>query len=537
MLTMHNYAGHARRYHPVAGVLVTLCLVCTVLLISDDTSQPIVREEAPKGSTSAQAWLHRVSKVSHLSRHIKRAKAVKAKAVRLSAKAAIKAQKLAMVKQHEANQLARKQMRRAATKSAKSMMGKALAEMSTKLHHLATHAAKKAAKAIVPKKSGSPRVAAAGHRRTKAETKLKMLEKDVVLLEAAQKKAVQELKTVQVKFRLKSAKYKALINTKVMKVKHDFEHMKEKLASYKGTKHKQRKVAHHLRVTAQLVVHMSRRLNRMQRHIKHVKHHGAKVLARWRKKVNRKKTSLARLKTHYKRSVQQLEATLKTIRAKKDINTLMASRISAEQGVVTQQQQKLAQADATIARLHQKIKQRKLWWKKHQKQAKKRKEVLGIAHMAYTKLERTVASLKHMAAITGHTTVVSAPKMSAERNVKRMQKRMVKTVRELVKKRAPQMAKSVARAAAVAAAKAANDATDKHVRIHLRGLTKAMAKAQASIAAINHTPKAPHPKHKKHSGLHPLKSVKKLVKKTRKAGLSSNIKRAEVRAVHKSHGH
>merc|ERR1712216_181355 len=297
---MHENAVKARRYHPVAGVVVAVCLVCTVLfIVGDDSnlSQPIVHEEVSRhDSTSASTWLSRVKKVNAVSRGIKHDKAKKVKALQTSESAAIRARKIAVQKQHESNQLQRKLMRKQASKAAKSQVAKALAGMMTGVHQLAKHAAKKAAKATIPAGSKSHRVAAAGKRKGNAESKL---EKDVALLNAASAKAKKQYQATIKKFAIRDAHYKALVNAKVLKAKHDFLVMKKKLSSYKGAKSQERKTAVRLRRMAQLVVRLSERLKRLRKRLKKKSKQRAKVLERWAKKVKRKKASLTRKKKNY----------------------------------------------------------------------------------------------------------------------------------------------------------------------------------------------------------------------------------------------
>merc|ERR1712196_488685 len=122
---------------------------------------------------------------------------------------------------------------------------------------MAATAAKDAANGVVSK-TASARAQLAKKRSMSAKAKLKMLEKDVALLEAA-----------ETRFQAKDAKYKAIVNAKVLRAQKDFEIMKKKLAAYKGAKRTERLTAERLRRLAQEVVRLSARLKRERAHVAH----------------------------------------------------------------------------------------------------------------------------------------------------------------------------------------------------------------------------------------------------------------------------
>merc|ERR1712054_474610 len=143
---------------------------------------------------------------------------------------------------------------------------------------MASTAAKKAAGGIVSK-TASARAKLAKKRSMSAKAKLAMLEKDVKLLEAAEKRALKEAKEAKLRFQAKDAKYKAIVNAKVLRAQKDFEIMKKKLAAYKGAKRTERLTAERLRRLAQEVVRLSARLKRERAHVAHLQARNKKVLA------------------------------------------------------------------------------------------------------------------------------------------------------------------------------------------------------------------------------------------------------------------
>merc|ERR1712054_640984 len=322
-------------------------------------------------------WLARVRKetVRHLKKHKKEA---------------IDARQDAANKKHDNNDLRRKDLRDAGRRAAKAMVSKAIDAMTANVRSMASTAAKKAAGGIVSK-NASARAKAARKRNMSAKAKLAMLEKDVALLEAAEKRALNEAKQAKMRFQAKDAKYKAIVNAKVLRAQQDFEKMKKKLAAYKGAKRKERLTAERLRRLAQEVVRLSARLKRERAHVAHLQAMLKKRLEKFKAKMMKKRKSLMKMIKRFKAIIKALKAKLAKIRGAKAISAVMASRIKAEEGVVAQQLAKLKQENAYIARLKKMLADAKHETKVYRVKAKERKEVLRIAHVAYSNLERAVA--------------------------------------------------------------------------------------------------------------------------------------------------
>merc|ERR1711977_203607 len=154
----------------------------------------------------------------------------------------------------------------------------------------------------------------------------------------------------------------------------------------------------------------------------------------------------------FKAILKALRAKLNKIRSQPAISSVMSSRIKAEQGVVAQQEAKLAQENAYIKRLKAMLRRAEKTHVVLTKKAKKRKQVLRIAHVAYSNLERAVAHLKAMAAQHAKTVNIRGPHASAAKDTKVFVRNMVRTVRKLQRKSKRMIANAVARRAAAAAA-------------------------------------------------------------------------------------
>merc|ERR1712054_574009 len=286
------------------------------------------------------------------------------------------------------------------------------------------------------------------------------------------KRALSEARAAKARFQAKDAKYKAIVNAKVLRAQKDFEIMKKKLAAYKGAKRTERLTAERLRRLAQEVVRLSARLKRERAHVAHLQARNKKVLAHEKLVMKAKRKQLKTMIKRFKAILKALRAKLAKLRSKPAVSAVMASRIKAEEGVVAQQEAKLAQENAYIKRLKAMLRRAE---KNHvvlTKKAKKRKQVLRIAHVAYANLEKAVARLKAMAAVHGHTVIVKAPRASAAKTAERMRKNMVKTVERLAKRSRKKIA--------AAAAKTAHSNDRKGIRIHINGLNEAMAKGKAT---------------------------------------------------------
>lgn len=101
-----------------------------------------------------------------------------------------------------------------------------------------------------------------------------------------------------------------------------------------------------------------------------------KFVRRWKKNYARRKSKLKKMIRKFKKILKALKAQLNRIRSAKDINAVIASRITAEQSVVAQQEQKLAQENAYIKRLKRMLARARRNTQMFQRKAKKRKRVL-----------------------------------------------------------------------------------------------------------------------------------------------------------------
>merc|ERR1711998_270919 len=134
--------------------------------------------------------------------------------------------------------------------------------------------------------------------------------------------------------------------------------------------------------------------------------------------------------------------------------------------------------NAYIARLKKMLADAKHRTKVYRVKAKKRKEVLRIAHVAYSNLERAVAHLKAMAAQHAKIVTVRSAHANAAKDTKVFVRNMVRTVKQLQKKSKRMIAEAVARRAAAAEARAQDKLK---LRDDIPGLNGALAKAKNSI--------------------------------------------------------
>jgi len=476
-------------------------------------------------------WLARVKKSQ---KHLKVVSDVRKETVRhlkKHKKEAIDARQDAANKKHDNNDLRRKDLRDAGRRAAKAMVSKAIDAMTANVRSMASTAAKKAAGGIVSK-NASARAKAAHQRNMSAKAKLAMLEKDVALLEAAEKRALNEAKQAKMRFQAKDAKYKAIVNAKVLRAQQDFEKMKKKLAAYKGAKRKERLTAERLRRLAQEVVRLSARLKRERAHVAHLQAMLKKRLEKFKAKMMKKRKSLMKMIKRFKAIIKALKAKLAKIRGAKAISAVMASRIKAEEGVVAQQLAKLKQENAYIARLKKMLADAKHETKVYRVKAKKRKEVLRIAHVAYSNLERAVAHLKAMAAQHAKIVTVRSAHANAAKDTKVFVRNMVRTVKQLQKKSRRMIAQAVARRAAAAAAAEARQQDKLKLRDDIPGLNGALAKAKNSIKNLGKAPAGLSKQGKKvKRGPHALAAASRLLRRTRKAATDAKIKVTAIKGV------
>merc|ERR1711981_1217885 len=548
--TMEERSGS--RLRPAAAITLAAVLVCALLAVvcvvevdlEEDHAQSTVLESAwaaGKGKAKAKSgksvdssdmWLDRVKKSHDQRSFIRNVSREKIRTAKQQADDAIKARKLALEKAHENNNLRRKTIRKAATTSAKHMLAKAISAMSANVRTMAASAAAHAATSVVKHSNAGARAAQANKHSMSAQAKLKLLEKDVALLEAAEKRALQEAKDAKLKFEKKDARYKAIVNEKVLRAEKDFVLMKKKLAAYKGAKHREKITAEKLRRLAQEVVRLSARLRREKDHVIRLQRMHKKFVRRWKKNYARRKSKLKKMIRKFKKILKALKAQLNRIRSAKDINAVMASRITAEQSVVAQQEQKLAQENAYIKRLKRMLARARRNTQMFQRKAKKRKRVLRIAHVAYINLERAVNNLKRMARNHAKIVSIKVDHANAAKDTKVFVRNVERTVKSLQKKSRAAIARAVARRAAAAAAAEAR-AQDK-LGDNIPGINRALKKTKGLMKNLGKPPATLH-KSAVAKGPNALKAASRLLRRTRKAEQRARIKVTQIRMGHYRH--
>merc|ERR1711959_608602 len=142
-------------------------------------------------------------------------------------------QKKALLEGHEMNKVARKEMRAAATQGAQASVGQAISAMTSHVKKMAARAAALAAKSI-------SKATKFNHNNAAAERKMKMLEKDVVLLLAAKKKAIKEALVSKLSYEKKAQRYKAAVPAKVKRAESDLKTITHKLAGFKVAKSREK---------------------------------------------------------------------------------------------------------------------------------------------------------------------------------------------------------------------------------------------------------------------------------------------------------
>merc|ERR1711959_11641 len=525
--TMEERSGS--RLRPAAAITLAAVLVCALLAVvcvvevdlEEDHAQATVLESAwaaGKGKAKAKSgksvdssdmWLDRVKKSHDQRSFIRNVSREKIRTAKQQADDAIKARKLALEKAHENNNLRRKTIRKAATTSAKHMLAKAISAMSANVRTMAASAAAHAATSVVKHSNAGARAAQANRHSMSAQAKLKLLEKDVALLEAAEKRALQEAKDAKLK-------------------------LKKKLAAYKGAKHREKITAEKLRRLAQEVVRLSARLRREKDHVIRLQRMHKKFVRRWKKNYARRKSKLKKMIRKFKKILKALKAQLNRIRSAKDINAVMASRITAEQRVVAQQEQKLAQENAYIKRLKRMLARAHRNTQMFQRKAKKRKRVLRIAHVAYINLERAVNNLKRMARNHAKIVSIKVDHANAAKDTKVFVRNVERTVKSLQKKSRAAIARAVARRAAAAAAAEARAQDKLGLGDNIPGINRALRKAKGSIKNLGKKP-ASLKRAEVVKGPNALKAASRLLRRTRRAETRARIKVVSLKRHHHRH--
>merc|ERR1711924_444094 len=315
------------------------------------------------------------------------------------------------------------------------------------------------------------------------ERKMKLLRKDAALLETAMREAKREAAAAKLKAEHKAAHYKASVNAKVVRAKKDFDIMRKKLQAYKGTKRSEKQASDRLRKLAQQVVALSTRLKHGHHHLHQVMHRQAKYVRKAKIKALKAKSKLKRLLHHYKMGLQELQAKLNKIHNSKDINAVMATRIASRQSLFGQQQKKLLTLKQAMASVKQDLDKSKQRLKVFHQQAKKRKQVLHVAHAAYNNLSHAVAHLKKMAAQHTKAVRIKGPTGSNAKSTQKVVKNVIKAVKKAASGADTKIAAAVVKDAATAAALEAEKHTQP-VDIDVPGLNSALDKAGRAMIAL-----------------------------------------------------
>jgi len=480
-----------------------------------------------KDDATAAAWEKRMAKTQESMQHIVSSEAADVAARKRETANLIKTKKAATQAAHKHNKEMREAMTSAAAKKARTVVAKVINQMSAQVKQQAVHAARAAAKGISKTKT-SVRLAAASKRDAAAQGKMTILNKDVALLKAAVHKAMMVAAAARLAATRKSARFKAIVNTKVLRAKKDFEIMKQKLEGFKGSRRKQKATALKLRKLAQGVVRLSRRLKRKTRSVRHEKRRHKRQVKHAKVTAKRAKKKLKELLRHYKDKLQKLKLKLYAVRHSKGINAAMATRIASEQSVIAEQEEKLAELTSTDRRLKRTLHHEKIRIKVFSLKAKKRKKVLRIAHKAYSNLSRALAHLQSMAAQRAKTVIIKARSSSDKKSAKKVEKQMKRAVEQAAAGAKAVIAASVAKKAARAAKREARKAARAKLGVAVPGLNSALRKANSSLKGLG---KQPATTSENTSGPHPLKTISKVVHKGRTKVSSARVKLAKIKAV------
>merc|ERR1711907_563800 len=350
-------------------------------------------------------------------------------------------QKQALVKRHEINKVARKEMRKAATTSAKNSLNQAISGLTAHVKKMAARAAKLAAKSISKHTKFN-------HNNAAAERKMKMLEKDVVLLLAAKKKAIHEALISKQSYEKKAQRYKAAVMGKVKRAEGDIQTIQNKLAGFKVAKARERITEARMHKIAQNVVKQTVSLKSKQQRVARLNQQHITALKKEKKTAIKAKKSLKQLVGHYKQKLEVLKSTLKKLRKSPEIGKAMAARISKAKAKMVRH--------AKAPRLQRSLKHAEKNTKVLQIAASKRESVLRVANKAYVNLSGAVSRLKAMA-ITQKSVRLKAPKGSLTATATKTKSAIKTAIKDVAKTSKIAFRKAIIAAAEKAASSEANN--------------------------------------------------------------------------------
>merc|ERR1711970_10903 len=357
-------------------------------------------------------------------------------------------QKKALLKGHEMNKVARKEMRAAATQGAQASVGQAISAMTSHVKKMAARAAALAAKSI-------SKATKFNHNNAAAERKMKMLEKDVVLLLAAKKKAIKEALVSKLSYEKKAQRYKAAVLAKVKRAESDLKTITHKLAGFKVAKSREKITAAEMHKVAQNVVKQTVSLKSKHRRVARLHAQHIAALKKEKKAAVKVKKGLRELVNNYGAKLKTLKTSLKTLRRSPEIGPAMAAKIAKAKTKMKQHAKALRLQRKNISRLKRSLKHAQKNTKVLKVAATKREAVLRIASKAYTNLNGAVSRLKAMA-VTQKSVKLKAPKGSITATATKTKSAIKSAVNNIAKTSKVEFHKAVMEAAQKAAASEAN---------------------------------------------------------------------------------
>lgn len=357
-------------------------------------------------------------------------------------------QKQALVKRHQINKVTRKEMRKAATTSAENSVGTAISSLTLHVKKMAARAAALAAKSIA-------KATKFNHNDAAAERKMKMLEKDVVLLLAAKKKAIHEALISKHSYEKKAARYKAAVVAKVKRAETDLNTIKHKLAGFKVAQTRMKITEAEMHKVAQNVVKQTVSLKSKHARAKRLNKQHIAALKKEKAARKKAKKGLKVLVKSYKQKVKVLKNSYKKLLASPEIGAAMAKRIASAKHKMHQHAKALRLQRKNIHHLKRSLKHARKNTKVLKIASSKREMVLHVATKAYRNLSGAVSRLKALA-VTEKSVRLKAPKGSITRTATRTKSAIKAAVKATAAKQKIAFRKAIAAAAQKAAASEAN---------------------------------------------------------------------------------
>jgi len=450
--------GVATRHTVVA---VSLVLVCGLFLmeLTAEWNQPqqVVQEAASNTDKSVKSdvtinpnrWEKRELKSGDAHRILSKAASQQQKTRASALKKYQAQQKSALVKQHNLNQQARKAMRNAATNSAVNKLGAAIGSMQKRVKAMTARAAERAAKALSQNTQFNKANIA-------AERKMKLLEKDVVLLTAAKKKVVLEAARAKQRYMEKARKYRAVVHAKVLRAEADLKTIQHKLDGYTVAQNTEKLTSIEMHKDAQTIIKLSDRLKAKQRRVARLARHQVRILRREKRHNLRAQKDLMRLIQDYKVKLQKEKSHLYELRHAPDISPSMRAKIDAKKRTIAEQEKMISRGDQNIQKLKRSLQRAMKNTKVLERAAAKRQEVLQTANKAYNNVNAAVTRLRAMAAERAKSVVLKAPRGSITRTTRRVQRSVKRAVQSVAAQKKVAFRKAIIKAAQHAAAEAAN---------------------------------------------------------------------------------